>query len=126
MNAAVSGGGFYDGTRATLTGGFRWQPDRHLVVEVDANRNAIRAQGTSFTADLYGARIQYALTTQFNVSAFVQGNTSADEIVSNVRADFIHAPLSDLFVLFTERRSTNGGGILERFLTVKVTRLLLF
>jgi hypothetical protein len=126
VNAGVSGGGFYDGSRATLTGGIRWQPDRHLVLDLDANRNAVKAQGTSFTADLYSARVQYALTTQFNVSAFVQHNTSADEIVSNVRADFIHAPLSDLFVLFTERRSTNGGGVLERFVTVKVTRLMLF
>jgi len=126
VNAGVSGGGFYDGTRATLTGGIRWQPDRHVVLDLDANRNAVKAQGTSFTADLYSARVQYALTTQFNVSTFIQYNTSADEIVSNVRADFIHAPLSDLFVLFTERRSANGGGVLERFVTVKVTRLMLF
>jgi hypothetical protein len=126
VNAGASGGGFYDGTRATLTGGIRWQPDHHLVLELDANRNAVKAQGNSFTADLYSARVQYALTTQFNVSAFVQRNTSADEIVSNIRANFIHAPLSDLFVLFTERRSANGGGVLERFITVKVTRLMLF
>lgn len=126
LNAGVSGGGFFDGTRATLTGGIRWQPDRHLVLDLDATRNAVKAQGTSFTADLYGARVQYALTTRFNVSAFVQRNTSADEIVSNIRADFIHAPLSDLFVLFTERRSANGGGVLERFVTVKLTRLMLF
>jgi hypothetical protein len=126
VNAGVSGGGFYDGTRATLTGGMRWQPDRHLVLDVDANRNAIQAQGTSFTADLYSARVQYALTTQFNVSTYVQYNTAVDEVVSNVRADFIHAPLSNLFLLYTERRSANGGSVLERFLTVKVTRLLLF
>jgi hypothetical protein len=126
MNVGVSGGEFYDGTRATLTGGIRWQPDMHLVLDLDANRNVVKAQGTSFTAALYSARVQYALTTQFNVSTFVQYNTSADEIVSNVRVDFIHAPLSDLFLLFTERRSANGGGVLERFVTVKVTRLMLF
>ena len=126
INAGLSGGEFYDGSRATLTGGIRWQPDRHLVLELDANRNAVKAQGTSFTADVYSARAQYALTTQFNVSTFVQYNTSADEIVSNVRANFIHAPLSDLFLLFTERRAGRGGGVLERFVTVKVTRLMLF
>ena len=126
MNAGVSGGEFYDGTRATLAGGIRWQPDRHLVLDLDANRNEVKAQGTSFTADLYRMRVQYALTTQFNVSSFVQYNTSADEIVSNIRAAFIHAPLSDLFLLFTERRSANGGAVLERFVTVKVTRLMLF
>jgi hypothetical protein len=126
VNAGVSGGEFYDGTRATLIGGVRWQPDMHLVLDIDGNRNAVKAQGTSFTADLYSARVQYALSPQFNVSTFVQYNTSADEVVSNVRADFIHAPLSDVFLLFTERRSTKGGGVLERFVTLKVTRLMLF
>lgn len=126
VSAGVSGGGFYDGTRRTLTGGIRWQPDYHLVVDLDANHNAIEAQGNSFSADLYGARVQYALTTTFNVSAFVQYNRAMDEVISNVRADFIHAPLSDLFLLYTERRSGDGRGVLERFVTVKVTRLLLF
>jgi hypothetical protein len=124
-NAGVSGGGFYDGSRLTLTGGVRWQPDYHVVLDLDANHNAVTAQGNSFSADLYSVRVQYALSTTLNFSAFVQYNTAVDEVVSNVRADFIHAPLSDLFLLFTERRSA-GGGVLERFLTVKVTRLLLF
>ncbi|HKJ03301.1 MAG TPA: hypothetical protein VJ997_12625, partial [Longimicrobiales bacterium] len=126
FNAGVSGGGYYDGTRLTLTGGVRWQPDRHLVLDLDANHNAVTVQGDSFSADLYGARIQYAVSTTLNFSGFVQYNHAADEVVTNLRADLIHAPLSDLFLLYTERRSTSGPGILERFLTVKVTRLLLF
>jgi hypothetical protein len=124
---SVSGGGYYDGTRATVAGGFRWQPDRHLVLDVDATHNAVTAQGTSFTADLYGARLQYAWSTTLNFSGFVQVNADTDEMVTNLRMDFIHAPLSDLFLLYTERRSLEGsGGVLERFFTVKVTRLLLF
>ena len=126
FNAGVSGGGFYDGSRFTLTGGVRWQPDYHLVLDVDATHNGVKAQGDEFNADLYSARIQYAVTTTLNFSGFVQYNAAVDEVVTNVRADFIHAPLSDLFVLFTERRSTTGAGVLERFFTVKVTRLGLF
>jgi hypothetical protein len=123
----VSGGGFWDGTRTTVTGGVRWQPDRHLVLDVDATHNAVTAQGTSFTADLYGARLQYAWSTTLNFSGFVQVNADTDEMVTNLRMNFIHAPLSDLFLLFTERRALAGsGGVLERFFTVKVTRLLLF
>jgi hypothetical protein len=125
-NATVSGGGFYDGSRYSVSGGVRWQPDYHLVLDVDATHNAVTAQGTSFSADLYSARLQYAWTTTLNFSGFVQYNQDADELVTNLRANFIHAPLSDLFFLFTERRSTGGLGVLERFFTVKVTRLLLF
>ena len=125
-NVTVSGGGFYDGTRYTVSGGARWQPDYHLVLDVDATHNALEVRGNSFSADLYSARIQYAWTTTLNFSGFVQYNADADEVVTNLRANFIHAPLSDLFFLFTERRSTAGLGVLERYFTVKVTRLLLF
>ncbi len=126
-NLSVSSGGFWDGTRTTVTSGLRWQPDRHLVLDVDATHNAVTAQGTSFTADLYGARLQYAWSTTLNFSGFVQVNADTDEMVTNLRMNFIHAPLSDLFFLFTERRSLVGEGrVLERFFTVKVTRLFLF
>ncbi|HSG09311.1 MAG TPA: hypothetical protein VLA36_13200, partial [Longimicrobiales bacterium] len=126
FNTGVSGGGYYDGTRFTLTGGVRWQPNRHLVLDLDANHNAVTAQGDSFSADLYSARVQYAVSTTLNFSGFVQYNAAADEMVTNLRADLIPAPLSDLFLLYTERRSTTGAGILERFITVKITRLLIF
>ncbi len=126
-NLNVSSGGFWDGTRTTVSGGLRWQPDHHLVLDVDATHNAVTAQGTSFTADLYGARLQYAWSTALNFSGFVQVNADTDEMVTNLRMNFIHAPLSDLFLLYTERRALAAdGGVLERFLTVKVTRLLLF
>jgi hypothetical protein len=47
-------------------------------------------------------------------------------MVTNLRANLIHAPLSDLFLLYTERRDTKGGGVLQRFFTMKLTRLLIF
>ncbi|MFH1764647.1 MAG: DUF5916 domain-containing protein [Gemmatimonadota bacterium] len=125
-NVSASGGGFYDGTRYTVAGGLRWQPDHHLVLDLDATHNSVTAQGNAFTADLYSARVQYAWSTTLNFGGFVQVNADADEMVTNLRVDFIHAPLSDFFLLYTERRSLGGGGVLERFFTVKVTRLLLF
>lgn len=47
-------------------------------------------------------------------------------MITNLRANLIHAPLSDLFLLYIERRDTSGEGVLERFVTLKVTRLLIF
>jgi len=125
-NVSVSGGGFYDGTRYTVSGGARWQPNHHVVLDLDATHNALDVQGTSFPADLYSARLQYAWSTTFNFSGFVQYNAASEEVVTNLRANYIHAPLSDLFFLFTERRSRAGPGVLERYFTIKVTRLLLF
>jgi hypothetical protein len=49
-----------------------------------------------------------------------------DEVITKLRANLVHAPLSDVFVLSTERRPVASGGVLERFVTLKVTRLLIF
>ena len=122
----VSGGGYFDGNRFTMTGGVAWQPDYHLTMEASAERNSLSVQGIDFTADLYTARVKYAFTTKLYVGAFVQYNADTNQVVTNARFRFIHAPLSDLFVVFTERRSRAGGLVLERFITVKFTRLFGF
>jgi len=125
-NAGISGGEFYDGSILSLSGGVRWQPDHRLIIDVDATHNSLDVQGAEFNADLYSAKAQYAWSTVLNFTGFVQYNQSADEVVTNLRGNFVHAPLSDLFLLYTERRGLNGVGVLERFVTLKFTRLLVF
>lgn len=122
----VSGGGYYDGSRFSIDGRLSWQPDYHLTMDASATRNLLSVQDTSFTADLYTARLKYAYTTTLYVGAFVQYNADTDQLVTNVRLNFIHAPLSDFFLVFTERRDLAADVVLERFVTVKVTRLLAF
>jgi hypothetical protein len=135
-NAGVSGGGFYDGRRLALSGGLRWQPDHRLILDMDATYNDLEVQDSRFTADLYSLRAQVATSNVLSFTGFVQYNGDADEITSNLRLNYIHAPLSDIFLLYTERRGAGGGAggagpggggaAVERFLTLKVTRLLAF
>ena len=72
------------------------------------------------------AKLEAYFSTRLLTSAFVQFNEATQELVTNVRFNWIHAPLSDLFLVLTERRDTDGGGVLDRFVTVKVTKLLSF
>ncbi|MEQ9401501.1 MAG: DUF5916 domain-containing protein [Longimicrobiales bacterium] len=122
----VSGGGYYGGRRVTVSGSTRWQPTAAFIVETSATHNSVEVQGDSFSADVYATRARYAFSTRFYLGAFVQYNAARDELVSNLRAQLIHAPLSDLYLLFTERRSTALDTVLERFVTLKATRLLAF
>lgn len=124
----VSGGGYYYGDRFTLNGGLSWQPDYHITLDASAQHNAVSLPDTSFTADLYTARVKYAYSTTLYLGAFVQYNTDADQVVTNLRLNFIHAPLSDFYLVLTERRdvSPGGRGVLERFVTAKVTKLFAF
>lgn len=123
---SISGGGYFGGRRFSIGGSSRWQPTAGLTLELAASHNALSVQGSDFSADLYSARLKYAVSTSLNFGAFVQVNADTDEVITNLRANLIHAPLSDLFLLYTERRSTAGAGVLERFLTLKATRLLIF
>lgn len=125
-SAGVSGGDYYGGRRFTINGRVSWQPDYHLTIDASAERNAISVQGTEFTADLYTARVKYAYSTTLYVGAFVQYNADVDQVVTNVRVNFIHAPLSDVFLVFTERHDLANHEVLERVVTLKVTRLLAF
>ena len=67
-----------------------------------------------------------AAITQLFFSAYVQYNVSTDQLVTNLRVNFVHAPRSDLFVVYNERRDMAGGSLQERYLTVKFTGLLQF
>ena len=120
-------GDYYGGEKTSLNVGALWRASPQLLFDLSLNRNDITINGQSVAADVYGARIRGALSTRFFTNAFFQYNAAAEQTVVNVRFDWMHSPLSDLFVAYTERRSTAGaGGILERVLSVKLTKMFAF
>jgi hypothetical protein len=125
-SAGVTIGDFYDGNRTSFNARLGVRPNVHFVVEAFAQHNDLRLGGDSFRADVFGGRIRYAASTRFFTSAFVQYIESTDELVTNLRLNYIHAPLSDIFLVLTERRGLDGAGLAERMLTLKATKLLAF
>jgi hypothetical protein len=129
VSGSVQWGDFYDGTRSSLSGDVTFRPNEHVSLEVGAQRNDLELGGDAFTADLYSAGLRYAFNTKIFLLAFVQYNEATDELISNARFNLIHAPLSDIFLVYTERRSLADGvsdPIIERGLTLKVTKLFAF
>jgi hypothetical protein len=47
-------------------------------------------------------------------------------VSSNIRFNITHRPLSDLYLVFNERRDTINGQLVERAFTVKLTNLFSF
>jgi hypothetical protein len=125
-SVGVSGGGYYQGSRFSVNGSVSWQPDYHLTLDASVARNAVSMEGTEFTADLYTARVRYAYSTSIYLAAFVQYNADTDQVVTNLRLNVIHAPLSDFFLVFTERRDVAANALMERVVTAKVTKLFAF
>jgi hypothetical protein len=122
----VSRGEFYDGDRTTISGRLAFRPNPHIALEGVVQHNDLTLAGRSFRADVFGGRLRYAASTRLFASAFVQYLESTDELVTNLRLNYIHAPLSDIFIVFTERRAFDGAGVAERVFTVKATKLLAF
>jgi hypothetical protein len=71
-------------------------------------------------------RIDGSFTTRMFLNAFIQYNSVAREVLSNIRFNLIHHSLSDLFVVYNETRPTTGSRLTSRALVLKLTQLVSF
>jgi len=125
-DVTVSHGDFYDGNRTSIAGSLTLRPDYHARVDLSVQHNDLTLGGQDLTADLYGVRLRTAFSTKVFTSAFVQYSNTTDELVANVRFNYLHSPLSDLFLVFTERRNVDLNTLIERAVIVKFTKLFGF
>lgn len=122
----VSTGGFYDGDRTTWSAALTWRASYRLRLEGTAQRNAVSLSTGEFTADLLGGRLRYAWSPRLFGSAYVQYNTQTHSFVTNARLSYRWAPLSDIFLVYTERQDTDLDVRNERSVAIKVTRMVGF
>ncbi|MDH3272609.1 MAG: DUF5916 domain-containing protein, partial [Gemmatimonadota bacterium] len=129
----ASGGGYFQGDRRSIGGSLLWRPLARFGMELGADHNVIDLTGEAFTADVFSGRMDFSWSTRLLVGAWVQYNDASEEVVTNVRLNYIHAPLSDVFLVYSERRSTDGSpivgagrSVLDRRITLKVTKLFAF
>ncbi len=122
----VTASGFFNGTKQSVSGGLLWKPDYHFSLDVSASHNRISLPDGGFTADVYGVRADYGFSTRLFLSAFLQYNDADAQVVTNVRLNYLHGPLSDLFLVYTERRDTVLGETVERVLTAKLSKSIGF
>ncbi len=123
----MSGGGYFHGDRRSVGGAFRWLVSHRLAVQGSADYNRIELPEGVFNSSVYAGRVKVGFSTRAFAALNVQYNDALDQLVTYGRFNVIHGPLSDLFLVLTERRQLgDGGGVLERALTLKATKLLTF
>ncbi len=125
-NIRYTVGEFWDGRRSSFSGSLDLKPDYHLNIDLNYSRNRIRLAGGSFTTNLLGARVLYAVSSKMFFNAFLQYNTDSNQLSTNIRFNIIHHPLSDLFIVYTDRRDTVSNRIIDRAFVVKFTQLFNF
>ena len=125
-SVSVSGGDYWTGSRVSLSGGATWRVDYHLAFDVSGSYNDVSLPDGSFDTKVYATQIRYSYSTRVLATAYVQYNSSTDRLVTNLRLNWIYGPLSDLFLVYTERRDWGNKVVLDRIMTVKVTKMLAF
>ncbi|MDP2959769.1 MAG: DUF5916 domain-containing protein [Longimicrobiales bacterium] len=124
---SVRGGGYYHGERRSVGAGLRWLVNHQLALTGSADYNRLGLADGRVTTSVYSGRIKYAFSTRAFMTLNVQYNQDVDQLVTYGRFNVIHGPLSDFFLVLSERRQLGtAGGVLERVVTAKVTKLLSF
>jgi len=126
FNGRADVGEFYDGYKQSVLFGTSVRLKGRLNASITESRNRIRLGAGRYTTDLITARVEYGFSTTAFVNALVQYNTDAREWSSNLRFNIIHRPLSDIYLVFNERRDIDGGGLLDRALVAKMTYMVAF
>ena len=122
-------GSFYGGQKQTATFKGRVEVTPQLGFEPNISFNWVDLPGGSFRDTLVGVRSVFTMTPRMFVSALVQHSSSATSLLTNLRLRWEYHPGSELFVVFTEGRSTlppRGTDLQNRAFVVKVNRLFRF
>jgi Domain of unknown function (DUF5916) len=124
-NVRAGTGDFYSGTKDSISLGGVLKAGRKLSAGADWSYNDIVLKEGRFKTHLLTARFAYNFTTNMFLNALVQYNNLTHEWSSNIRYNFIHRPLSDLFVVYNDLRDETGLPKNRAFI-VKYTQLLSF
>ena len=128
-NFAYQQGGFFSGTRREAAWRGRVEVMPRLTLEPLVSLNWITLPGGDYDTGLLASRINYTLSPRSFVAAFLQYNSAAGSLSTNVRFRWEYEPGSDLYVVYNSLRDTLVPGYPEldtQSFIVKFTRLFRF
>jgi hypothetical protein len=128
-SASLDLGSFYSGDKKTASFRGRVEVSTRLGVEPNISVNWIDLAEGAFTTTVLGARTTFTVSPRMFVAALVQYDSDSTSISSNLRFRWEYRPGSELFVVYSEGRSTlpvRGTELQNRGLVVKINRLLRF
>ena len=122
----VDWGEFWDGRRRSISGSLLLKPNYRFNATLDYSRNLLKLSSGTTTTDLVGARFLLAFSPRSFINAFFQYSSRTHEVSTNIRFNLTYRPLSDIYLVYNDRRSSLGNELLERAFIVKVTSLFNF
>ena len=116
-------GGYFNGTRLFMNGelNFRVQPYGSLAFVTTYNKISMPSPFNSAEFILIGPRLDFTFTDKLVFTSFVQYNNQIDNINLNLRFQWRFAPVSDLFIVYTENSFPGDYRVKNRGLVFKLS-----
>jgi hypothetical protein len=125
FNFLISGsyGGYFSGKRFTMNGElyYRIQPYGSLAIVTTYNNISMPSPYNSAEFILIGPRLDFTFTDKLFFTSFVQYNNQIDNINLNLRFQWRFAPVSDLYIVYTENSFPGDYRIKNRGLVLKLS-----
>lgn len=125
----VTVGGFYGGTLRELGWRGRVELGPRFQVEPTVSLNRFKTPWGDGDSNIISSRFTFTLTPRMFASTLVQYRSASKAVSTNARFRWEYQPGSELFVVYSDGRSTTGPGLPEldnRSLVVKITKLFRF
>jgi hypothetical protein len=116
-------GGYYGGTRAQFETemNYRVQPYGSISLVAAYNRILLPEPYTSTDLVLLGPKLDITFTEKLFFSTIVQYNKQIDNVNVNMRFQWRFAPVSDLFIVYTENAHPGGWQTKNRGIVLKLS-----
>lgn len=97
-------GGYYNGNRMTINGeiNYRVQPYGSLALTTTYHDISLPSPYKSARLMLIGPRFDFTFTDKLFFTSFIQYNNQVDNLNLNLRFQWRFAPVSDLFIVYTQ------------------------
>ena len=112
--------------RRSSTVGLALKPNYHLNLTLNYTQNVVRLVNGASRNNLIGTRFAYGFSPKSFFNTFIQYNGDTHELSTNIRFNITYRPLSDLFLVYNDRRSTSTHQPIERAFIVKIANLFTF
>ena len=116
-------GGYYNGWRAGISGelNFRLQPYFVLSTNLSVNRIVLPEPYKTANLLLLGPKFDFTFSKQLFLSTLVQYNNQINNLNINARFQWRFAPVSDLFIVYTDNYYADHLGVKNRGIILKLT-----
>ncbi len=115
-------GQYYNGTRLLYNGSvsYRFQPKGSVSAFIEQNHISLPQPFESAVLTLMSVNVEYSPSKELFFNAFTQYVSQTDFMNLNVRLQWRYAPMSDLFIVYTDTFRAKNVSIINRGIALRL------